>query len=59
MKQANAKVLIADDEAAITAGLSAILSDEGYDVEIAPDGQKALERQIGRASCRERVYGRV
>jgi CheY-like chemotaxis protein len=44
MKQANAKVLIADDEAAITAGLSAILSDDGYDVEIAPDGQKALER---------------
>ena len=44
MKQAHAKVLIADDEAAITAGLSAILSDEGYDVEIAADGQKALER---------------
>jgi len=44
MKQANAKVLIADDEQAITSGLSAILSDEGYDVEIAPDGQKALER---------------
>src|SRR6478735_488952 len=44
MKQANAKVLIADDEQAITSGLSAILSDEGYSVEIAPDGQKALER---------------
>jgi DNA-binding NtrC family response regulator len=44
MKQANPKVLIADDEAAITSGLSAILTDEGYDVEIAPDGQKALER---------------
>src|SRR3954470_8585715 len=44
MKQPNAKVLIADDEQAITAGLSAILSDEGYTVEIAPDGQKALER---------------
>ena len=44
MTQANAKVLIADDEAAITAGLSAILADEGYDVEIAPDGHKALER---------------
>jgi two-component system response regulator HydG len=44
MKQANAKVLIADDEQAITAGLSAILGDEGYAVEIAPDGQKALER---------------
>jgi len=44
MKQANAKVLIADDEQSITSGLSAILSDEGYSVEIAPDGQKALER---------------
>ena len=44
MKQANAKVLIADDEQSITAGLSAILSDEGYAVEIAPDGQKALDR---------------
>ena len=37
MKQVNAKVLIADDESAITAGLSAILTDEGYTVEIAPD----------------------
>jgi DNA-binding NtrC family response regulator len=44
MKQQHAKVLIADDEAAITAGLSAILSDEGYTVEIVSDGQKALER---------------
>ena len=44
MKHANARVLIADDEQAITAGLSAILSDEGYNVDIAPDGQKALER---------------
>src|SRR5947207_211459 len=44
MKQANAKVLIADDESAITAGLSAILSDEGYDIDVVPDGQKALER---------------
>src|SRR5439155_16276068 len=44
MKPVHAKVLIADDEQAITSGLSAILSDEGYTVEIAPDGQKALER---------------
>ena len=44
MKPANAKVLIADDEQSITSGLSAILADEGYAVEIAPDGQKALER---------------
>jgi len=38
------KIIIADDEQAITAGLSAILSDEGYDVEVATDGQRALER---------------
>jgi DNA-binding NtrC family response regulator len=39
-----AKVLIADDERAITDGLSAILADEGYSVDVAVDGQKALER---------------
>jgi DNA-binding NtrC family response regulator len=44
MKQDKAKVLIADDEQAITSGLSAILEDEGYTVDIANDGQKALER---------------
>ncbi len=44
MKQAHAKVLIADDESAITAGLSAILADEGYSVDVVSDGQKALER---------------
>jgi DNA-binding NtrC family response regulator len=38
------KVLIADDERSITDGLSAILADEGYEVEIALDGQRALER---------------
>ncbi len=43
-KNANAKILIADDEQAITTGLSAILSDEGYTVDIAADGQNALER---------------
>jgi two-component system response regulator HydG len=44
MKKDAAKILIADDEQAITSGLSAILSDEGYSVDIAADGQKALER---------------
>jgi DNA-binding NtrC family response regulator len=39
-----AKILIADDERSITDGLSAILSDEGYTVDVAVDGQKALER---------------
>ena len=40
----HAKILIADDERAITDGLSAILSDEGYTVDVAVDGQKALDR---------------
>ncbi len=43
-KQEKAKVLIVDDEQAITSGLSAILEDEGYTVDIANDGQKALEQ---------------
>jgi DNA-binding NtrC family response regulator len=38
------RILIADDEAAIANGLSAILGDVGYEVEVAADGQKALER---------------
>src|SRR5215212_7416785 len=38
------KILIADDERAITAGLSAHLEDEGYEVEAVTDGQAALER---------------
>jgi DNA-binding NtrC family response regulator len=43
-KQPQGRILIADDEAAIANGLSAILSDAGYEVEVASDGQKALER---------------
>jgi DNA-binding NtrC family response regulator len=39
-----AKILIADDDRSITDGLSAILADEGYEVDVALDGQKALER---------------
>src|SRR5919202_1202439 len=39
-----AKILIADDERSITEGLSAILQDEGYAVDVAQDGQKALDR---------------
>jgi DNA-binding NtrC family response regulator len=38
-----AKILIADDERSIVEGLRAILSDEGYDVAVAFDGQKALD----------------
>jgi DNA-binding NtrC family response regulator len=44
MKSAPAKILIADDEPAITTGLSAILSDLDYEVEVVPDGQQALDR---------------
>ena len=43
------KVLIADDERSITDGLSAILTDEGYEVEIALDGQRALERLMAES----------
>ena len=45
----HARVLIADDDRSITEGLSAILRDEGYDVEVAIDGQKALD-QLGAES---------
>jgi DNA-binding NtrC family response regulator len=45
MKQA--KILIADDERAITEGLSAILSDEGYNVDVANDGDQALKKIEG------------
>ncbi len=44
-----AKILIADDERSITDGLSAILADEGYTVEIALDGQRALERLVAES----------
>jgi len=40
------KVLIADDDRSITEGLSAILRDEGYDVAVAIDGQKALDQLV-------------
>jgi CheY-like chemotaxis protein len=39
-----AKILIADDETSIATGLSAVLTDLDYDVEIVPDGAQALER---------------
>src|SRR5512146_1230172 len=37
------KILIADDELSITKGLSAVLTDEGYQVVVAQDGKKALD----------------
>jgi two-component system response regulator HydG len=44
-----AKVLIADDDRSITEGLSAILRDEGYEVAVAVDGQKALDQLVAEA----------
>jgi DNA-binding NtrC family response regulator len=38
------KILIADDETSIAAGLSAVLADLDYDVAVVPDGAQALER---------------
>ncbi len=38
------KILIADDELSMTNALSAILSGEGYEVAVAQDGKKALDR---------------
>ncbi|GEM_PF-19694 len=38
------KILIADDERAIAAGLSAVLADLKYDVDVVADGEEALER---------------
>ena len=40
------KILIADDERSIAQGLSAVLEEEGYAVEVAADGQKALENLL-------------
>ena len=37
------KILIVDDERAIRNSLKEILSDEGYEVEVAEDGAKAIE----------------
>jgi DNA-binding NtrC family response regulator len=41
------RILIADDERSITEGLSAILTDEGYDVAVAADGQQAFQKLQG------------
>jgi DNA-binding NtrC family response regulator len=43
------KILIADDERSITEGLGAILRDEGYEVSVAVDGQKALDQLSSEA----------
>ena len=43
-RMTQARILIADDEPAIAAGLSAILADLDYEVEIVADGEQALHR---------------
>ena len=45
----HAKILIADDDRSITEGLSAILRDEGYEVAVAVDGQKALDQLVAES----------
>lgn len=42
----HAKILVADDEASITTGLSAILEDAGYKVDVVGDGQSALDALV-------------
>lgn len=39
----NKAILVADDDPQVLALLNEILSEEGYSVETAPDGQKALD----------------
>ena len=43
------RLLIADDEPSITQGLGAILTDEGYDVSVVNEGQRALDELSGGA----------
>jgi DNA-binding NtrC family response regulator len=43
MKEANARILVADDERNIRKNLSMVLEAAGYQVDVAPDGDEALE----------------
>ena len=55
-------LLVVDDEALTLRTISRALREEGYEVFLASSGEEALElyaQEIGRASCRERVYGPV
>ncbi|MDQ3605057.1 MAG: response regulator, partial [Gemmatimonadota bacterium] len=38
-----AKILIADDERHVAEGLQMLLADDGYEVDVAPDGQQAWD----------------
>ena len=58
------RILIVDDVPANVHILQSRLAAHGYDIVTATDGEAALAavketRQIGRASCRERVFGLV
>ena len=39
------KILFVVDDRSIFEGLGAILSDDGYEIEVALDGQKAIDRR--------------
>ena len=49
------KVLVVDDEKLIVKGIRFSLEQDGMEVDCAYDGEEAVEKEIGRASCRERV----
>ena len=49
------RLLLAEDEKPLSKALTAILERNNYSVDAVYDGEEALEYQIGRASCRERV----
>ena len=48
------RILVVDDEASISELISTSLRFVGFEVRTAANGVEAL-REIGRASCRERV----
>ena len=62
------RILVIDDEAAVRTVMAEILESSGYEVEVAETAERGLELldscepelvEIGRASCRERVFGYV
>jgi two-component system alkaline phosphatase synthesis response regulator PhoP len=43
----SARILLVEDEASLALTLSDLLTNEGYTVEVAPDGRKGLSRALG------------